>query len=79
VLEQAKSAELVTKGVLSRNQALTRTINRPDSLLKRNRLNKTDLGECLKSQDHEKKQEAEKWLQVGYVLLPLILRRTLKL
>ena len=64
VVEQAKDAELVTKGVLTRNQALTRTINRPDVQLKRNRMNRADLNDCLKSRDQERKDDAQKWLLV---------------
>ena len=63
-LEQVKSAELVTKGVLSRNQAITRTINLPESMLKRTRPNRMDLGDCLKSDEQKRKEDAERWLKV---------------
>ena len=64
VQEQARNDEVVLKGVLTRNQALTRTINRPGLVSKRQRMNRVDMTVCLQSEDLKRKQEAEKWLQV---------------
>ncbi len=68
VQEQAKIDEVVTKGVLSRNQAVTRTMNRPPGALpKRQKLNRVDLSSCLQTQDKIRKDDAEKWLLVRVV------------
>jgi hypothetical protein len=64
VQEQAKNDELIAKGVLTRTQALTRTINREGSIPKRQKLNRVDLNSCLRTEDQKRKDDAEKWLQV---------------
>jgi hypothetical protein len=67
VQEQAKNDELVMKGVLTRNQALTRTVNRPpDASAKRPRLSRVNLSSCLQVEDQKRKDDAEKWLKVCY-------------
>ena len=64
VQDKAQSEEVVEKGVLTRNQALTRTMNRPNTVLKRQRLNRQDLNACLKAEDQKRKEDAEMWLKV---------------
>jgi hypothetical protein len=68
VQEQAKIDEVVTKGVLSRNQVVTRTMNRPPGALpKRQKLNRVNLSSCLQTEDQLRKDDAEKWLLVRVV------------
>jgi len=64
VQDKAQNEEVVEKGVLTRNQELTRTMNRPDTVLKRQRLNRQDLNACLKAEDQTRKEDDEMWLKV---------------
>ena len=68
--DQAKNDEIVMKGVLTRNQALTRTVNRPPgSSSKRERMSRVNLSSCLQIEDQKRKDDAEKWLKVCIVAL----------
>jgi len=58
--DKAQNVEVVEKGVIIRNQALTRTMNRPDTVLKR----RIRLNASLKAEDQKRKEDAEMRLKI---------------
>jgi hypothetical protein len=70
-----QTASVIEKGVLSRNQVVTRTINRPVQERKRPKLSKTNLNALLISEDQQMKDDAEQWLKLCYafVCFPVII------
>jgi hypothetical protein len=73
VSENNKTASIIEEVGITRNQALTRTLNRPAEERKRPRLSRTNLNALLLSEDQERKDEAQTWLEVCWIVVLLLL------